>query len=265
MAYVNYNQSILFGLQIQLRQMLLLCFFPIYSMMKKSEGSVFRLKDGLLIISGILGTVLLLQFIIGDKISIINYDQDNLRFGSIRITLGYMVVILGILISSNDILKHITFKNVCLLLLLFFDLVVVIQGRMAFFGVVIGLVVAFIITNKIYSKSTFKKIILILLVLVFCVIIFGSNVSKLFNLALSEVSNNSGNYVARINEIDFYTRQVDNPILGRGMISSKTKGTENIDSKYGLYSITDIGIFGLYTTNGIIGVIWYFLLCILIF
>lgn len=83
-------------------------------------------------------------------------------------------------------------------------------------------------------------------------------------LTKTEVSTNSGNYVARTDEIAFYTAQVKNPILGRGYISPKSAGGEEFDTKYGYFSLTDIGVIGLYTMNGLMGIVWFGIIAIVL-
>ena len=47
-------------------------------------------------------------------------------------------------------------------------------------------------------------------------------------------------------------------------ISPKTIGGEVFDTKYGYYSLTDIGIIALYVIGGVVGIIWFFILIMIL-
>ena len=135
-------------------------------------------------------------------------------------------------------------------------LLFVCKTRMVIFGIAVSAL--FALLSKLKYKSGWKKIVALSLIGGTLLAVMSGRITDLIDLTRQEVSTNSGNYVARTDEVAFYTSQVSNPLFGRGYISPKTAGGELFDTKYGYFSLTDIGIFGLYTTNGILGVFWFF-------
>ena len=143
-----------------------------------------------------------------------------------------------------------------------FYLLFVRKTRVVIFGVLISILVVFLLSLR--NKSGWRRAFLLGICFLLMSPFAAPRISELFDLTQQEVSTNSGNYVARTGEVEFYTSQVKNPVFGRGYISPKIAGGELYDTRFGYYSITDIGIIALYVINGIVGLIWFFILMVII-
>lgn len=262
MACITIRQSFIIGIFLQTRLIVLLSIFPIVSLMNNDEMSYTRLWILIKKIALFQAFINILQFFIYPQIQFLSITSENLRFGSIRITYGFFLIAIALMMSFSELMRKIDKKNIFYSLLYMFELLFVCKTRMVIFGVLISIFVAFVLSLK--NKDAWRRALLIC----FCVLaitpVILPRVSELFNLTQQEVSTNSGNYVARVGEVDFYTSQVNNPIFGRGYISPKTAGGEALDTKYGFYSLTDIGIVALYVINGITGLIWFFILIVIL-
>lgn len=262
MACITIRQSFIIGILLQTRLIVLLSIFPIISLMNNDEMSYTRLWILIKKIALFQAFINILQFFIYPQIQFLSITSENLRFGSIRITYGFVLIAVALMMSFSELMRKVDKKNIFYSLLYIFELLFVCKTRMVIFGVLISIFVAFVLSLK--NQDAWRRALLIC----FCVLaitpVILPRVSELFNLTQQEVSTNSGNYVARVGEVEFYTSQVNNPIFGRGYISPKTAGGEALDTKYGFYSLTDIGIFALYVINGITGLIWFFILIVIL-
>ena len=162
------------------------------------------------------------------------------------------------MITFSEILYKISLKNMIYLVIYFVELLLVCKTRMVIFGVVISMI--FAVLSNLRYKSGWKKMAVLGGCGIIMICVLYTHLNDMINLTQEEVSSNSGNYVARTDEIAFYTAQVKNHIVGRGFISPKSANGEAYDTKYGYFSLTDIGVVGLYVTNGVIGIIWFVLI-----
>lgn len=262
MAQITVGQSILIGFLLQTRLLVILSIFPIISLMNNDPLSYKRLWSLIKRVAILQSFINLLQFLIYPRIQFLTITSENLRFGSIRITYGYVLVAIALMMTFSEILNQVTKKNIFYFLVYSFDLLFVCKTRMVIFGLLIAILVVFILSLR--RKAGWKRALILFLFFLFITPIVSSRFSELFNLTQQEVSTNTGNYVARTGEIDFYTSQVKNPLLGRGYISPKTAGGEVFDTKYGYYSLTDIGVIALYVISGSVGVAWFVILMIIL-
>lgn len=261
MAHITIGQSILVGIILQARVITILSVIPIISLMNDDFSSYERLWNQMKNIAMLQSLINILQLLLYPQVKFLTITTENMRFGSIRISFGGALITIALLMTFSELMKQVNKKNIAYFLVYIFYILFVRKTRMVIFGVIISILVVFVFSLR--KKSGWKKAFLLgacfLLVSPFVV----PRISELFNLTQHEVSTNSGNYVARTGEVEFYTSQVKKPLFGRGFISPKTPGGEKFDTKFGYYSITDIGITALYVINGVVGLIWFIILMLI--
>lgn len=263
MGYITIGQSILFGIFLQTRLLVVLVVFPISAMMMNKHNSFQRLWNWIKIMALVQSIINIIQFLIYPKIEFLTITSENIRFGSIRITYGYMLITVALFMAYSEFLNNLNIRNGIYCLIYLVDILFVCKTRMLIFGIVVALIIVSLRILK--YKSQWKKILLLGLICIILVNVMSNRIYELINLTKQEVTENSGNYIARTEEIDFYTKQVKNPIVGRGYISPKSKGGEALDTKYGYFSLSDIGLVGLYTISGIVGILWFVIVLLLLF
>lgn len=262
MARITVGQSILIGILLQTRLLVILSIFPIVSLMNFEPLSYKRLWILIKKIAIIQSLVNILQLLLYPSVQFLTITSENLRFGSIRITYGYVLIAIALMMTFSEILNQVDKKNIFYFLIYSFDLLFVCKTRMVVFGLLVSIFIAFILSLR--KKDGWRRALILIGFFALITPVFSSRVSELFALTQQEVSTNTGNYVARTGEVEFYTSQVKDPILGRGFISPKTKGGEIFDTKHGYYSLTDIGIIALYVISGVVGLIWFFILIVIL-
>lgn len=258
MGKVTSGQSFVIGILFQTRLFILFSLFPILALMKEKKNSFKNLKKLIKICALIHAILNAIQFIVYPRIQFLTITSENIRFGAIRITHGYVLITIALMITFSEILYKISLKNMIYLVIYFVELLLVCKTRMVIFGVVISMI--FAVLSNLRYKSGWKKMAVLGGCGIIMICVLYTHLNDMINLTQEEVSSNSGNYVARTDEIAFYTAQVKNPIVGRGFISPKSANGEAYDTKYGYFSLTDIGVVGLYVTNGVIGIIWFVLI-----
>lgn len=262
MGYVTIGQSILFGIFLQTRLLVIFSVFPIIAMMKEktdSFSSLWNLTKKLALIQACVNTI---QMVLYPRIQFLTITSENIRFGSIRITYGYVLIAIAFMMAFSEFLDNLDIKNGLYCLVYLIDILFVCKTRMVIFGMAVS--AAIVVLGKLKYKTGWKKMIVLALLGGLVLIAMSDRITDLVTLTKTEVSTNSGNYVARTDEIAFYTAQVKNPILGRGYISPKSAGGEAFDTKYGYFSLTDIGVIGLYTMNGLMGIVWFGIIAIVL-
>ena len=264
MAHLKIQQSIMFGIQIQMRLLIVLTAFPVIALMNKDLISFIRLRDAIEKMAVAYCVILVLQFMLHGHFAFMQYEETAQRLGRLRISTGYMLVVFGVFIIFQRMIKRITVGDIVKMCLMSGVLIFIIQTRMVLFGVAVSLISGYIICSNFKKIRVWRNAFVMFLVAAIGLMSVSGQALKFVNLTANEITNLSGNYAARLGEIEFFTKQVDHTFLGRGYISPKTQEAEYMDSKYGFYSITDIGIFGLYTTNGLIGLLWYLIVTIIL-
>ncbi len=262
MARVTVGQSIILGILLQTRLLIILAVFPIVSLMNGdllSYDRLWKLVKKLAILQAFINII---QFLLYPGIQFLTITSENLRLGSIRITYGYVLIAIALLMCFSELMKKIEKRNIFYFLVYMCELLFVCKTRMVIFGVLISMLIVFVLSLK--NRADWKRALILCICFAIVTPIMSTRLSELFNLAQQEISTNTGNYVARTGEVDFYMSQVNNPVFGRGYISPKTIGGEVFDTKYGYYSLTDIGIIALYVIGGVVGIIWFFILIMIL-
>ena len=262
MAQVTVGQSIIIGILLQTRLLVIFSVFPIISLMNNKLLSYDRLWNLIKKVAILQSFINILQLFFYPNIQFLTITSENFRFGSIRITYGYVLIATALMMCFSELMKKIEKKNIFYFLIYMYELLFVCKARMVVFGVLISMFLVFISSLK--NKAAWRRALILGICFILITPIISPRISELFDLTQQEVSTNTGNYVARTGEVEFYTSQVKNPILGRGFISPKTKGGEIFDTKYGYYSLTDIGIIALYVISGVVGLIWFFILIVIL-
>lgn len=262
MAQVTVGQSIIIGILLQTRLLVILSVFPIISLMNNKLLSYDRLWNLIKKVAVLQSFINILQLFFYPNIQFLTITSENFRFGSIRITYGYVLIATALMMCFSELMKKIEKKNIFYFLIYMYELLFVCKARMVVFGVLISMFLVFISSLK--NKAAWRRALILGICFILITPIISPRISELFDLTQQEVSTNTGNYVARTGEVDFYTSQVKNPVFGRGYISPKTIGGELFDTKYGYYSLTDIGIIALYVISGVVGLVWFFILIVIL-
>lgn len=264
-ACVKLGQSIHTGIFLQTRVLILLCPLFCIPLCKGQEPQIqkklkYFVKKFALIQSGIC----IVQYLVYQHFVFLNISLTDLRLGGLRVRFGAEIIAIAVIVTLSDLLndKKITTKDIFLILIYLYELLFVSKTRMILIGTVVAA-----LTEVVLSLSNKKKVQRSLIVVLLAFLgmnLFSNQISALTDLTTDEVSSGGGNYGVRLKEIAFYTDQVKYPLIGRGYISPNTPGGQYYDTMYGTssdyYSLTDIGIFGLYTIYGILGIAWYILL-----
>lgn len=262
MGYVTIGQSILFGLFLQTRLLMIFSVFPIVALMKDKEDSFQNLWNWTKKMALLQAVINIVQLAVYPKIQFLTITSENIRFGSIRITYGYVLIAVALMMAFSEFLDKLDIKNGIYCLIYAVDILFVCKTRMVIFGVAVAAVAVSL--GKLKYKTGWKKVLVLVLLCGVALIPLSNRLTDLVDLTKQEVTTNSGNYVARTDEVAFYTAQVKNPIVGRGYISPKTAGGEALDTKHGYFSLTDIGVIGLYTMNGILGIVWFLIIVLVL-
>lgn len=259
MAAFKIEQSILMGIVYQQRILLLLSLVPLCYLLSK-DGFFEKIESFLIVYTTIFSVILILQVLLVDNFVFLQIDESFERLGKIRISIGFQIQIVTVFLLVSKILKKFKITYLIELLLIIYCLVFIYQGRVALLGLVFGSFLVFALNCDFKNKYKLLGFIAFLVFLLICIIVFREQLFDLFTLTQDEFKNDSGSYGARIGEFDFYTSQVDKwqyVLFGRGYISPKTPGGEELDTLYNYYSLTDIGVIGLYVTNGLFGIAWW--------
>lgn len=262
MAYITIGQSILIGIVLQARIITILSVIPIISLMNDNLSSYERLWNQIKNIALLQSLINIFQLLLYPQVKFLTITSENIRLGSIRIGFGGALITIALLMTFSELVKNVNKKNIIYFMVYMFYLLFVRKTRVVIFGVLISILVAFVLSLR--NKSGWRRAFLLGICFLLMSPFAAPRISELFDLTQQEVSTNSGNYVARTGEVEFYTSQVKNPVFGRGYISPKIAGGELYDTRFGYYSITDIGIIALYVINGIVGLIWFFILMVII-
>lgn len=262
MAYITIGQSILIGIVLQARIITILSVIPIISLMNDNLSSYERLWNQIKNIALLQSLINIFQLLLYPQVKFLTITSENIRFGSIRIGFGGALITIALLMTFSELVKNVNKKNIIYFMVYMLYLLFVRKTRVVIFGVLISILVVFVLSLR--NKSGWRRAFLLGICFLLMSPFAAPRISELFDLTQQEVSTNSGNYVARTGEVEFYTSQVKNPVFGRGYISPKIAGGELYDTRFGYYSITDIGIIALYVINGIVGLIWFFILMVII-
>ncbi|MGU8226603.1 O-antigen ligase family protein, partial [Clostridium perfringens] len=193
------------------------------------------------------------------KISEIANIGIESRLGRIRLTYPSTLISFACVLSFSEIFNRDTKKktlNILNLVCSLIYLIYVCQTRALIVYVIFSMLIVFIFVNR---KSA-KKIILMIITLVIAVNVFiNLNITKEYINSFTDSKNSISN-IARSGAIDYFIdRGNENLIFGSGFINSSANSETFYISRgsYGMFSTTDVGIFGYYSIFGIAGLVLY--------
>lgn len=256
---ININQSFIMGIFYQTRLLVIFSLYPLINLLRYEKNAKEKINLIIIKLSNIYNILLIIQYFTITRFQFLSLNINTSRHGNMRIYI-YMFTVYSIFLCFSKIMDGKIKKYGFALILNLFTLIYIVQSRMVLFGVIISLILSFIYCSNFRKKKTYKKILFFILISSIGFIFTNKMIFSLIDLAYQEISNKSGNYLARFLEHDFYLRQVDNPLFGRGYYSPKTENAIMYVSAHGYFDLTDIGIVGLYVTNGIIGICWFLLI-----
>lgn len=246
-GYLKIRQSLFLSVVTQTELINLLLMIFLFSREKYSESEFCRIKD-FIYHSSILNAILIFsQYLLLGKIDFMADLFVSTRSGN-RMVASYGLMPFALIIAVENLIKKINVKNIVSTILFAFVMIFVLQTRMVLFGTVLACLVMFFNT----SKSNFRNKVMISILVLLAVPLFYQQIEQLLGYSLNDIS--SGTFGFRLDEITFYTQQVEYPIIGRGYLTDKNISNAVFTTKYNFYDISDIGIFGYYTVYGILGV-----------
>jgi hypothetical protein len=189
-------------------------------------------------------------------------DLTNVRYNEMRITSETsLITISAILLFSKllgerrTILKQI--KYIIPIIIISYEIVVVQKTRITI--VIYILILISMVLSKFIIFSDYKKLFIATALFVFLIFLFVSNFE--FNLfEKDEIS-----VFARTNAVYHYMEVAkEYPIFGVGFLKPEESSLamQLISGSDKIYFRSDVGIFGVLNTFGIIGVVWYIILVI---
>ncbi len=226
----------------------------------------YSYKKVIIIFSLILSIIFIIQAYIYNlggtlmlKISEIANIGIESRLGRIRLTYPSTLISFACVLSFSEIFNRDTKKktlNILNLVCSLIYLIYVCQTRALIVYVIFSMLIVFIFVNR---KSA-KKIILMIITLVIAVNVFiNLNITKEYINSFTDSKNSISN-IARSGAIDYFIdRGNENLIFGSGFINSSANSETFYISRgsYGMFSTTDVGIFGYYSIFGIAGLVLY--------
>lgn len=227
---------------------------------KLKENNYYDFKDIIIIITFVNSLLCILQF--GLLFLHIRFmylsDVLSIRFGTYRFNvISNPLAFLGLILSLSEILNKNSDRRIINYLNIIFGclgFVFISKGRVS----VITLVLTFVIMLLFRYRKNFIKMFYVLLFLaIITIFFFGSTIG--LNYLNSMDSDNTAD--VRLREIEWYNSSTRNNLLtGVGFIRMNNERNEMqyiIRGPNGVYSRTDVGIWGLANALGICGVIWY--------
>lgn len=262
----RYGQSISCSIKAGIYYFAIL-FYYIITYKEEERKTLEFIKKCFIFMSFLLSIILIVQYFVYDiyRITFIGVDLSRaFRMDGVRITDGMYFISLGIIFTLAKILnykKEYSVRGlVYYITFLAFDLFyIVFVSKTRGILVVICLVIA---AMMLCSGNNLKKKLLILLVCSIAIPLFlNSNILKRY-MELGQTDTYSTEI--RFEAINYYINQIsDKKFLGVGLVYEKDNHDtlsyilHGPDTKY---FKSDVGIFGLYNTFGMLGIIWYILI-----
>lgn len=252
-TYTKYNQSLVLGIFIQGEFLTLLTVIPINLLIKFTKANYELFRKTIMVISVIASVLYIVQYAVHDSIIFLQMTSAE-RYGELRLLLSGGVVIYGTFITVSHLLVERKSIYIFSILMQLFCIVVVLKTRMIILGVGVGIALILAIDKNV---SKIKLIAIMVPVLAIGLSLSFNSLLEMYKLTKEEMTSNTGNYLARVNEKEFFLAQVENPLIGRGVITPKSEiGVQMEGSNEGYY-LNDIGITGFYVLYGLIGLAWY--------
>ncbi|MFU7515532.1 O-antigen ligase family protein [Clostridium sp. HCS.1] len=271
LSYINYSQ---YGQTVMdtiwmsyYFYIILLYYILVYLDIKFNDDSYKRI---ITIFSLILSIIFIVQSILYNsdgllivKISELSLNGIESRLGRIRLTYPSTIISFSIILSAGrilnkreekkDLYKIIDILNVILGCIY---IVYVSQTRALIVYIFISIIIMFIFRN---GRNIKRLLISFLLLVSVIIVILNLSITKEYINTFND-TDNSISTIARKGAIEYFIKKgSENIVFGSGFIGS------NQDSElfyiargeYGIYSTTDVGIIGYYSSFGILGLLLY--------
>ena len=261
-AMISYNQNIFYGILAQREWMsCLLLYFPIKHLIDKDKLNKNNILIVLRIISFVLIIMLLLQFLLINKIQFLNISVSE-RYDDVRLRVDLRFPILYMALCFDDVLqrKNNYFIDLLLCIMIILVIVFITKIRMAFVALLLSLTICLFIKKlNVKVKSSY----LIFGLIIGIVFLFFSDLGKdILSFFSSDNTDNSFQY--RKLEIEYYTSILKNSIIkiliGNGYPSNNCALAMNVDyykySTGSTFYTSDIGLLGHTFRYGLIGSVW---------
>lgn len=260
-TYLKINQPIILSIAIQSEFLALLVIIPISQLIKDEKVEFEQITKAIMYMAILASILWIIQFVLYDYVVFLNVGVTE-RYGGLRLHFQSNILIYALIIAIVRFIHTKKKKYILYSLLYLLCLLLVVKARMTLFGVLLG-----VFTILLFSKKI-NKLVFIYIFIAGAIVINLANVkfiNDIIDLTIKEVTSSSGNYLVREMEKEFYKSQVENPVIGRGVVSPKTPQGKLLDGEEKYYYISDVGITGFYTMYGIIGVVWYLVIIIITF
>lgn len=242
---------------------ILFYFYVLFFLIKRGVEKFYRI---IITVSSINVFICWLQYFTA-KLGFIftRIDTSSYRFGTVRIgALSETVTSFGLIICFTYFLenKRNMWFYFLIFLIGFLGNIFVSKGRISILALIVGCLFSIILK---YRKHILK-IILVTILFSGLVLSFSmSSIGKTYLNSFENTETDTGSVRAR--ELDYYNNQTKNsPIFGVGFIRDiNDTASVFLKGPTHQYSRTDIGIFGLANSMGVISVIWYIMLTINLF
>lgn len=187
------------------------------------------------------------------------YNFENLRIYSVfEGTVRILILLVAYRIINKKFKK--CFLDIISFSLMLLAIITIDQSRYYLIITIVSIFILYL-RNK-SSVISFRELFVIIIVFVLGAILL----SKMSSSILDSYQENTGSSYARIGAILYYLKLVSlyHPLLGLSLSlpDGGTSAYYYVKGTQGLYNFSDIGIFGIYASLGILGFVWY---CLLIY
>ena len=252
MCYLNFGQPLVFNLltgRIYITYFLML--LALITIFNIADFNMKALNKLLIVISGFL-ILLNIYVYISHNYNIINGLVILERFESVRFLVG------GILVIYLTVYFYENFYYSRINLLAFFGLVIVLLLVSKSRGIVIPILLI-ILQDMLFNKNILKgKILYKVTLSLFAIVFILWNPFEIFNaigniisLTHMEISENSGNFGIRVQELLYYVGKLDLKSIFFGYGIENQKFSEILS--YNNFYLSDLGIFHILFNSGLIG------------
>ncbi|MCD8363296.1 MAG: O-antigen ligase family protein [Lachnospiraceae bacterium] len=182
-------------------------------------------------------------------------SAQNFRYGTIRFSVGGMVLPFSVIISAVRVMRNqYSKKDIINLILAMLQLILIVKTRTVLLYLIATLLMCYMFEKR---TRSWKKFLLVIGIIA-CVV--GALISKdtFAYAAAAYVSSDTG-IMIRFQTMSFYVNQfLNHPILGMGLLSARKgiAGSELMYGPTGQYYRSDVGLIGLLVTFGICGLLW---------
>lgn len=255
-TYLLYGQSIFDGAMSNRTSVTYLLYFPLVYLMQ-DEKRMERIIKMIIVLGFIVACLNILQYVLWDKVSILQIDRLTIRNNDVRFLAGTRFLEFSVFVAMYKFLKNPGSRAYILMLVTqIIAIIVVGKTRVVIFALIVSFTYI-IFKQKNRNYKTFYLTACLATVLFFVAYEGDNLITSLIKLTVDEVSSNTGNFGIRVKEALFYLEHIkEHVLLGVGNINYKYEYLINAlyaeDKKY--YT-SDVGIIGFTLNYGFIGLV----------